>query len=101
MQEIKQTAQEDFLKQMMDNKKNINIFLHNGIKITGKIADFDKFTINIPDLDGEAQLVYKNAISTIRAFRNGGVKLNDNFGNSESYGSMKDLRFMKKNKRDY
>jgi len=94
----KNTSQEIFLKEIKDKKKYVNVYLNNGIKITGRICDFDKFTINIPDLDGDDQLIYKNSISTIRILKE--RRNNQNFGNSDSYNSMSSVGFMKK-KKDY
>jgi len=101
MSKQKLTTQEIFLKKMSEKKKIVNIFLYNGIKITGRIADFDKFTINIPDFEGDDQLVYKNSISTIRVFKKSDDKkrYDDNFGNSDSYSTtMKDIGFMREKK---
>ena len=63
---IKKNVQDVFLKKMIKEKKKVYIYLENGIKITGTIKDFDNFIISLPK-DGEDQIIYKSAISTIRS----------------------------------
>ena len=47
-------------------KKNITvtIYLTNGFQLNGKVIGFDNFTIVLEN-NGENQLIYKHAISTI------------------------------------
>lgn len=63
---VKKNVQDVFLKKMIKEKKKVYIYLENGIKIVGIIKDFDNFTISVPK-DGEEQIIYKSAISTIRS----------------------------------
>lgn len=55
-------------------KKSLTIFLVNGVKLTGTVADFDNFSVLL-SREGHSQLIYKHAISTIMP--NHPVKLSD------------------------
>lgn len=57
------TIEEKFIKSAMDAQFNVAIYLVNGIKLQGKIADYDNNTILLANM--QTQLVYKTAISTI------------------------------------
>jgi len=56
--------QEELLKQLQEEGREITIYLIRGTRITGKIVGVDQFTILL-DVNGEKQLIYKHAISTI------------------------------------
>lgn len=56
--------QDAFLNQVRKEKTSITIFLINGVKLQGFITWFDNFCVLL-DRDGQCQLVYKHAISTI------------------------------------
>jgi len=45
-------------------KKALTVFLVNGVKLTGTVADFDDMTLLLVR-EGHSQLIYKHAISTI------------------------------------
>lgn len=45
-------------------KKTLTVFLVNGVKLTGTVADFDAQTLLLVR-EGHSQLIYKHAISTI------------------------------------
>ncbi len=46
---------------------DLKFYLINGFQITGRVAGFDQFTVVLKGDQGEKQLVYKHAISTIVA----------------------------------
>jgi len=46
------------------DKKALTVFLVNGVKLTGTVADFDEMTLLLVR-EGHSQLIYKHAISTI------------------------------------
>jgi host factor-I protein len=46
------------------SKSSVTIFLVNGVKLQGNITWFDNFCVLLRR-DGQAQLVYKHAISTV------------------------------------
>ena len=62
--EKKQNLQDTFLNSVRRSKTPLTIFLVNGVKLQGVVSWFDNFCVLLRR-DGQAQLVYKHAISTI------------------------------------
>lgn len=60
----KQNLQDVFLNTVRKGKVPVTIFLINGVKLQGVITWFDNFCVLLRR-DGQSQLVYKHAISTI------------------------------------
>ena len=60
----KQNLQDAFLNHVRKAKVPVTIFLINGVKLQGVITCFDNFCVLLRR-DGQSQLVYKHAISTI------------------------------------
>ena len=60
----KQNLQDSFLNQVRKSKISVTIFLINGVKLQGAITWFDNFCLLLRR-EGQSQLVYKHAISTI------------------------------------
>ena len=60
----KQALQDAFLNHVRKNKVSLTIFLMNGVKLQGTITWFDNFCVLLRR-EGQSQLVYKHAISTI------------------------------------
>ena len=60
----KQNLQDSFLFFFRKSKISVTIFLINGVKLQGVITWFDNFCLLLRR-DGQSQLVYKHAISTI------------------------------------
>ena len=60
----KQNLQDAFLNHVRKIKVPVTIFLINGVKLQGVITWFDNFCILLRR-DGQSQLVYKHAVSTI------------------------------------
>ena len=56
--------QDIFLNTVRKNRVPLTIFLVNGVKLTGVVTSFDSFCVLLRR-DGQVQLVYKHAISTI------------------------------------
>jgi host factor-I protein len=52
------------LASFQKSEVQVFIFLVNGIKLTGRIASFDKYTIGLESPTG-IQTVYKRAVSTV------------------------------------
>jgi host factor-I protein len=63
-QDKKQNLQDTFLNSVRKSKTPLTIYLVNGVKLQGVVAWFDNFCVLLRR-DGQAQLVYKHAISTI------------------------------------
>ena len=64
MNEKKQNLQDTFLNSVRKSKTPLTIFLVNGVKLQGVVSWFDNFCVLLRR-DGQSQLVYKHAISTI------------------------------------
>ena len=62
--EKKQNLQDAFLNSVRKSKTPLTIFLMNGVKLGGVVTWFDNFCVLLRR-DGQVQLVYKHAISTI------------------------------------
>lgn len=56
--------QDVFLNSVRKTKTPLTIFLVNGVKLQGIVTWFDNFCLLLRR-DGQSQLVYKHAISTI------------------------------------
>ncbi|MBC6980810.1 MULTISPECIES: RNA chaperone Hfq [unclassified Caulobacter] len=63
-QDKKQNLQDTFLNSVRKSKTPLTIFLVNGVKLQGVVTWFDNFCVLLRR-DGQSQLVYKHAISTI------------------------------------
>ena len=62
------------LERRPKSKSSVTIFLVNGVKLQGNITWFDNFCVLLRR-DGQAQLVYKHAISTVMPL--GPIQLQD------------------------
>src|ERR1700753_1165121 len=60
----KQNLQDTFLNSVRKSRTPLTIFLVNGVKLQGVVSWFDNFCVLLRR-DGQAQLIYKHAISTI------------------------------------
>ncbi len=72
-----ENLQDAFLNHVRKNKVPLTIFLMNGVKLQGIVTWFDNFCVLLRR-DGQSQLVYKHAISTIMP--SSPVNLMDNEG---------------------
>lgn len=57
-------VQDVFLNHLRKTRQACTVFLTNGVKLQGKITWFDNFCLTLVR-DGNTQLVYKHAISTV------------------------------------
>ena len=64
MTEKNQNVQDVFLNNARKQKVPVTVFLCNGVKLQGSITWFDNFSLLLRR-EGQVQLVYKHAISTI------------------------------------
>jgi host factor-I protein len=60
----KNNLQDAFLNSVRVTKTSLTVFLVNGVKLQGVVTWFDNFCILLVR-DGQMQMVYKHAISTI------------------------------------
>ena len=58
-----QELQRVFLTDMQD--RLVTVYLVNGIRLVGKVRQFDSYTLLLQDTDGRDSLIFKHAISTI------------------------------------
>jgi host factor-I protein len=58
------SVQDDFLQTLVKDKTTVNVFLVNGIRLSGQLAGFDQFAVLLGSGPG-VQLVFKHAISTV------------------------------------
>ena len=68
MTAVKNSLQDEFLNSVRKSKTYVTIFLTNGVKLQGSIVSFDNYCLQLRR-DGQSQLVYKHAISTIMPSR--------------------------------
>lgn len=64
MAEKPNNLQDTFLNAVRKAKTPVTMFLVNGVKLQGNISWFDNFCVLLRR-DGQSQLVYKHAISTV------------------------------------
>jgi host factor-I protein len=65
-----QNIQDTFLNTVRKDKSPITIYLVSGVKLTGKIRSFDKYSVLLENNQQE-QLIFKHAISTVVSGRAG------------------------------
>ncbi|BCZ81780.1 hypothetical protein PTKU64_54550 [Paraburkholderia terrae] len=58
------SVQDDFLQTLIRDRTAVNVFLVNGIKLSGQLTAFDQYVVLL-DAGAGAQLVFKHAISTV------------------------------------
>src|SRR5204863_5571477 len=59
-----QNIQDTFLNTARKEKAPITIYLLSGVKLTGRIRSFDKYSV-VLDSNNQEQLIFKHAISTV------------------------------------
>lgn len=65
MQPEDPNPQNGFLNTARKERKRVEVYLVNGIKLTGAIESFDQFVLMLSGPNG-TQIVYKSSISTIQ-----------------------------------
>jgi len=64
------TIQDGFLNSARKERSNVTIYLMSGVKLTGRIKSFDKYSV-ILEAGSQEQLIFKHAISTVSLPRGG------------------------------
>ena len=59
-----QNIQDSFLNTARKERNNITIYLVSGVKLTGRIRLFDKYSV-VLETSNQEQLIFKHAISTV------------------------------------
>lgn len=64
MEKQAQNIQEAFLNNARKDKIFLTIYLMSGVKLSGKIKSFDKYSV-VLETNNQEQLIFKHAISTV------------------------------------
>ena len=64
MEKHAQNIQEAFLNNARKDKTFLTIYLMSGVKLSGKIKSFDKYSV-VLETNNQEQLIFKHAISTV------------------------------------
>jgi host factor-I protein len=64
MEKLAQNIQEAFLNNARKDKIFLTIYLMSGVKLSGRIKSFDKYSV-ILETNNQEQLIFKHAISTV------------------------------------
>jgi host factor-I protein len=59
-----QNIQDSFLNTARKDKLQITIYLLSGVKLSGRIRSFDKYSV-VLETNNQEQLIFKHAISTV------------------------------------
>lgn len=62
------TIQDGFLNSARKERSSVTIYLISGVKLTGRIRSFDKYSL-ILEAGSQEQLIFKHAISTVSLAR--------------------------------
>ncbi len=63
-----QNIQDSFLNTARKDKTHVTIYLVSGVKLSGRIKSFDKYSL-ILENNSQEQLIFKHAISTVVTMR--------------------------------
>ncbi len=64
MEKPAQNIQDGFLNSARKEKAQVTIYLVSGVKLTGRIRSFDKYSV-VLESNSQEQLIFKHAISTV------------------------------------
>jgi host factor-I protein len=64
MEKLAQNIQESFLNNARKDKTFLTIYLMSGVKLSGRIKSFDKYSV-VLETNNQEQLIFKHAISTV------------------------------------
>src|ERR1700710_843089 len=76
MEKPAQNIQDSFLNNARKDKIVLTIYLLSGVKLSGRIKSFDKYSL-VLETNNQEQLIFKHAISTVvtnRAFQHPAVQ---------------------------
>ncbi len=73
MEKLPQNIQEAFLNAARKEKIFLTIYLMSGVKLSGRIKSFDKYSV-ILETNSQEQLIFKHAISTVVVSKAAGSK---------------------------
>ena len=64
MEKPTQNIQDGFLNSARKEKLVVTVYLVSGVKLTGRIRSFDKFSV-VLESNAQEQLIFKHAIATV------------------------------------
>lgn len=64
MEKPAQNIQDSFLNNARKDKLIVTIYLMSGVKLSGRIKSFDKYSL-VLETNSQEQLIFKHAISTV------------------------------------
>jgi host factor-I protein len=64
MEKPAQNIQDSFLNNARKDKVVLTIYLMSGVKLSGRIKSFDKYSL-VLETNNQEQLIFKHAISTV------------------------------------
>jgi host factor-I protein len=64
MEKPAQNIQDSFLNNARKDKTVLTIYLMSGVKLSGRIKSFDKYSL-VLESNNQEQLIFKHAISTV------------------------------------
>src|SRR5215467_8210012 len=64
MEKQAQNIQDSFLNNARKDKVVLTIYLMSGVKLSGRIKSFDKYSL-VLETNNQEQLIFKHAISTV------------------------------------
>jgi len=70
MEKPPQNIQDGFLNTVRKEKLLVTVYLLSGVKLTGRIRSFDKYSL-ILESNSQEQLVFKHAVATVVLPRSG------------------------------
>jgi host factor-I protein len=70
MEKLAQNIQEAFLNNARKDKTFLTIYLMSGVKLSGRIKSFDKYSV-VLETNNQEQLIFKHAISTVAVAKSG------------------------------
>ena len=65
-----QNIQDAFLNNARKEKSVITIYLLSGVKLSGRIKSFDKYSL-VLETNNQEQLIFKHAVSTVVTVKSG------------------------------
>jgi host factor-I protein len=60
-----QNIQDSFLNNARRDRAAVTIYLVSGVKLSGRIKSFDKYSVVLDTNNSQEQLIFKHAISTV------------------------------------
>ena len=64
MEKPAQNIQDSFLNNARKDKTILTIYLMSGVKLSGRIKSFDKYSL-VLETNNQEQLIFKHAVSTV------------------------------------